>query len=530
MFYYRPTLEYAYTDIVGLREHVPLGIMREMHRWGAHAMVITVWLHMFRVFMTGSYKPPREFNWSVGVILLVLTLLLSFTGYLLPWDQLAIWAITVGSNMARATPFLGHEGPGAAAAAAGRRPADPRGRRRAVRAARRHVRRRRRAAALLRAALRRPAARHRGADGGALLARPQGRRHLRTAVERRSAQARSLKQPPSLRTQDYSNRTMDFIKGIFNAVADPRLFFLLAVLRCSSCWSGSASRSRRTRSATALLGFLTLFFVFGIVRPELPADRDQAGQRADRRPDLPAGLLRLVLDARRRAERSPDRRRAGTDREGGIRSRLGLARPGLHRADLADRLLGRPDRLVDLPEGAARAAGQPANTPNPSKAPWYFLGLQEMLVYFDPWLAGVVLPEPDHRGADLHSLHRHEPEGQRLLHVQRAQGRDHASSCSASSILWSSLIVLGTFLRGPNWNFFGPYEFWDIHKLEALTNVNLSEYIWVRVLRHRAAGELVRPRDLRHPARAVLRVRAAGVLAKVVSRGTTRSWARRATT
>src|ERR1700745_899273 len=112
MFYYRPTLEYAYTDIVGLREHVPLGIMREMPRGGAHAMVITVWLHMFRVFMTGSYKPPREFNWSVGVIMLVLTLLLSFTGYLLPWDQLAIWAITVGSNMARATPFLGHEGPG----------------------------------------------------------------------------------------------------------------------------------------------------------------------------------------------------------------------------------------------------------------------------------------------------------------------------------------------------------------------------------------------------------------------------------
>jgi len=77
-------------------------------------MVIAVWLHMYRVFMTGSYKPPREFNWNVGVILLVLTLLLSFTGYLLPWDQLAIWAITVGSNMARATPFAGHEGPGSA--------------------------------------------------------------------------------------------------------------------------------------------------------------------------------------------------------------------------------------------------------------------------------------------------------------------------------------------------------------------------------------------------------------------------------
>src|SRR6267378_1860597 len=88
MLYYRPTVAYAYMDIIDLAEQVPLGIMREIHRWGAHAMVLTVWL------------------------LLVLTLLLSFTGYLLPWDQLAIWAITVGSNMARATPVLGHEGPG----------------------------------------------------------------------------------------------------------------------------------------------------------------------------------------------------------------------------------------------------------------------------------------------------------------------------------------------------------------------------------------------------------------------------------
>jgi quinol-cytochrome oxidoreductase complex cytochrome b subunit len=112
MFYYRPTLEHAYNDILKLRDVATLGILREMHRWGAHAMVITIWLHMYRVFLTGSYKPPREFNWGVGVILLVLTLLLSFTGYLLPWDQLAIWAITVGSNMGRASPFLGHEGPG----------------------------------------------------------------------------------------------------------------------------------------------------------------------------------------------------------------------------------------------------------------------------------------------------------------------------------------------------------------------------------------------------------------------------------
>ena len=73
MFYYRPTPEYAYADIIDLREGIPLGaFMRNIHRWGAHAMVIAVWLHMFRVFMTGSYKPPREFNWNVGVILLVI--------------------------------------------------------------------------------------------------------------------------------------------------------------------------------------------------------------------------------------------------------------------------------------------------------------------------------------------------------------------------------------------------------------------------------------------------------------------------
>ena len=80
MFYYRPTLEFAFNDILALRDVTTLGIMREIHRWSAHAMVITVWLHMYRVFLTGSYKPPREFNWVIGVLLLVLTLLLSFTG------------------------------------------------------------------------------------------------------------------------------------------------------------------------------------------------------------------------------------------------------------------------------------------------------------------------------------------------------------------------------------------------------------------------------------------------------------------
>ncbi len=111
MFYYHPTKVQAFRDILYLENDVPFGkLLRNMHRWGAHLMVIAVWLHMFRVFLTGSYKKPREFNWCVGVLLLVLTLLLSFTGYLLPDDQLGFWAVTVGTNMARATPDLGTKG------------------------------------------------------------------------------------------------------------------------------------------------------------------------------------------------------------------------------------------------------------------------------------------------------------------------------------------------------------------------------------------------------------------------------------
>jgi quinol-cytochrome oxidoreductase complex cytochrome b subunit len=112
MFYYRPVPDYAYLDMKTLEYAVQFGMtLRNLHRWGAHLMVVFVMLHMLRVFLTGSYRPPREFNWVIGVSLLVLTLLLSFTGYLLPWDQLAFWAVTVGTNMAAATPFIGAEGP-----------------------------------------------------------------------------------------------------------------------------------------------------------------------------------------------------------------------------------------------------------------------------------------------------------------------------------------------------------------------------------------------------------------------------------
>ena len=108
MLYYHPSVPQAYSDMKDLQFVVSSGMfLRNLHRWSAHAMVLLVFAHMFKVFYRGAYRPPREFNWVIGVFLLLTTLLLSYTGYLLPWDQLAFWAVTVGSNIARAVPLLG---------------------------------------------------------------------------------------------------------------------------------------------------------------------------------------------------------------------------------------------------------------------------------------------------------------------------------------------------------------------------------------------------------------------------------------
>ncbi|MDE3090287.1 MAG: cytochrome b N-terminal domain-containing protein [Chloroflexota bacterium] len=110
VFYYVPATNLAYMTMKDLQVSIPLGqLMRNIHRWSAHLMVLSVIIHLVRVFYTGAYKPPREFNWIVGVFLLLLTLGASFTGYLLPWDQLSFWAITVGTNIAGYAPVLGDQ-------------------------------------------------------------------------------------------------------------------------------------------------------------------------------------------------------------------------------------------------------------------------------------------------------------------------------------------------------------------------------------------------------------------------------------
>lgn len=135
-----------------------------------------------------------------------------------------------------------------------------------------------------------------------------------------------------------------------------------------------------------------------------------------------------------------------------------------------------------------------AKAPNPSKAPWYFLGLQEMLVYYDPWMAGVVLPTFIIIGLVALPYIDFNREGNGYFTFNQ---RAFAVSTFLFGflVLWVVLIVLGTFLRGPNWNFFGPYEYWDPHKVDPLNNVNVSQLFWGSLLKQPLEGMPVLKRE-----------------------------------
>jgi hypothetical protein len=123
----------------------------------------------------------------------------------------------------------------------------------------------------------------------------------------------------------------------------------------------------------------------------------------------------------------------------------------------------------------------PADSPNPSKAPWYFLGLQEMLVYFDPWLAGVVFPTLIIVGLMAIPFIDTNPKGNGYFTFKERR-IEIGLFLYGFLVLWVLLVVSGTFLRGPNWNFFGPYEYWDQHRVEPLLNVHVSDFFWVKFL------------------------------------------------
>lgn len=108
MLYYVPSPDHAWASVTYIQKEVLFGpLVHGLHKVGASALVVMVFLHMLRVFFTGSYKNPRELNWVVGVFLLFIVLAFGFTGYLLPWDQKAYWATTVGVNMVASVPLVG---------------------------------------------------------------------------------------------------------------------------------------------------------------------------------------------------------------------------------------------------------------------------------------------------------------------------------------------------------------------------------------------------------------------------------------
>jgi len=109
LMYYRATTAEAYKSVVHITNNVPFGwLFRDIHHWASNLMIVTVFLHMLRVFFYGAYKPPRDFNWVTGVVLLTLTLTFGFTGYLLPWNQVSYWATTVGTEVPSAMPIFGN--------------------------------------------------------------------------------------------------------------------------------------------------------------------------------------------------------------------------------------------------------------------------------------------------------------------------------------------------------------------------------------------------------------------------------------
>jgi len=346
MFYYRPASSLAYQDIKDLTFVVTLGgLLRNMHRWGAHLMVVVVILHMVRVFLTGAYKPPREYNWVIGVLLLVMTLFLSYTGYLLPWDQLALWAVTVGAQMAANSPLLGNEGP------------------------------------------------------------------FRLPFITTSNDAR-----------------FGLIGG--TVIGDATLIRFY-VLHCM-----------------AVPFLFTIFLCVHLWRVRKDSFSKQTGEKVDVWPHLVsreflASLLVMVI-------------------------------------------LFVWSMVMQAP---LEAEANLNVTPNPSKAPWYFLGLQELLVYFDPWIAGVVLPTLIVVGLMAIPYIDINPKGvgswakmgkKKLgpFSLPYPEERPFAVSVfMLGTIMWFVLIFIGVYCRGPNWEWYWPGEVWSYRRLTKLTLVNIPN-LW----------------------------------------------------
>ena len=273
---------------------------------------------------------------------------------------------------------------------------------------------------------------------------------------------------------------METIKGIVNFLSYPQWSFTLTLvafvlmLRSKRLWSKTGG--------LAMLAIGTLLFILALLDPNF--------RSIVAKPDN-VPIVMMVFLVGFFTWFSMNKATANDDR-------VAQGQPLFEKTEVEDRIFTWPDLvfseficMVLLTVGMVvwsivlkaplEEPANPALAPNPSKAPWYFLGLQEMLVYFDPWLAGVLLPGLIIVGLMAIPYIDTNPKGNGY-YTFRERRVEIALFFFGWLILWSQLIVIGTFLRGPNWNFFGPFEFWDQNKVEALVNVDLSEYFWIQLL------------------------------------------------
>ncbi len=367
MIYYRPTPDLAYRDMLDLKYGVvPFGqFLRNVHRWAAHGMLIAVMLHMLRVFYSGAYKPPRQFNWVLGVFLLVLTFLLSFTGYLLPWDQLALWAITVGSNMASYTPFLGYQGPFAL-------------------------------------------------------------------------------------VDKWSDARFVLLGGTtVGAAALVRFYVLHCVI------------------LPLILGFGIAYHFWRVRMDEFsyPLEVDPG---PDPRKD-PKGYREWALSWREKMMEPKLKPQTFVWPEFIIKTAFVLT--------VVTVILVITGIVFQAP---LEEMANPAHTPNPSKAPWYFVGLQEMLVYFDPWIAGVMLPGIIILGLCLIPYLDINPRGVGAFPLSKKPWKERPFAMTVFTFgfaLWFILILVGLYFRGPNWQWYWPWESWAKEKTSQ-ANLHLTVDDW----------------------------------------------------
>jgi len=344
MFYYVPHVDRAYQDMKDLQFVVSFGvIIRNMHRWAAHAMIVAVFLHMCRVYYTASYREPREFNWALGVLLLLLTLFLSLTGYLLPWDQLAYWAITIVSNLIGVAPLVGKK---------------------------------------LRYMV----------LGGTVVGQ---------------------------------NALIRFY--VMHVVVLP---FFAGLLLLVHFW-----RVRKDG---------------GLARP------DEAAEAADEREGDPQGeelksygLMNLVEG------KTPH---VGQDPDGMVTTWPHLL---VREATLFLLVMAAIMCMSVLFDAPLEEMANFAVTPNPAKAPWYFVGLQELLSWGNPIWGGIVAP-----GAAVLALllvpylDRGRAGTAEWFHPSRRRAVIVFTAIAVAAI---ALIFVGEYMRGPNWHLYWPWQKWPLH-------------------------------------------------------------------